>query len=201
MKDYPRKALMITWLTYFAFGLFQLFSNDALVFPSPINALVILGISFYAILREFKNALKYERLGLLMFLFSAVVMFLSDSFMMSMFLNHEIVSDWFTSPYLLLAQNIGLLTLLGSLLVIGHYLAQFKKIYGIVYAIFFGALVFLGFFDVKIEALVVLFMVGALSLVLALMHRQQIPSATHALLYLWAIHVSISCFEYWNLNL
>ena len=201
MKDYPRKALLITWLTYFSFGLFQLFTNDALVFPSPINALVMFGVSAYSLIREYFGAIKFERFGLFMFVFSSLVMFLSDSFMMSIFLNHEIVSDWFTSPYLLLAQNLGLLALLSSLLVVAFHLSKIKKLYGLVYVLFFATLVIFGFFDVKIEALFVLVFVGIVSLVLATMHREQLPSATTALLYLWGLNVSIACFEYWNLNL
>jgi hypothetical protein len=201
MQDYPRKALMITWLTYFAFGFYQLFSNDALVFPSPINAVVVLGISLYALFAEFKNALKSERLGLILFLFSAITMFLSDSFMMSIFLKHEIVSDWFSSPYLLIAQNLALITLLGSLLVIAINLAKVNKLYVWLYSVLFLTLVILGFVDVSIEALLVLILVGILSLIIALKHREHVSSAIIALLYLWVIHVSIACFEFWNLNL
>jgi hypothetical protein len=201
MKDYPRKALMITWLTYFAVAIYQLFSNDALVFPSPINAIVVLGISIYSTLSEYRTALKSERTGILLFSFSSIVMFLSDSFMMSIFLEHEIVSDWLTSPYLLLTQELALLALLTSLLVIAYHVSKIKKIFGLLYLVLFSALVILGFFDVNLEALVVLILVGLMSLTLALVYRHQLTSATNALLYLWVIQVSINCFEYWNLNL
>jgi hypothetical protein len=201
MKDYPRKALMITWLTYFAFAIYQLFSNDALVFPSPINTLVIFGVTAISVVNEFKSALKFERLGLLMFLFSAIIMFLSDSFMMSIFLDHEIVNDWFSSSFLLFVQNLALLALLSSLLVIAFNLSKIKKYYGLFFALSFITLVLLGFIDVNFEALFVQTIVGLACLILAVTHRQQITSATNALLYLWVIQVSIACFEYWNLNL
>lgn len=201
MKDYPRKALMIIWLTYFAFAIFQLFSNDAMVFPSPINTLVILGITVYSTYQEFKEALKFERLGLLMFLFAAVVMFLSDSFIMSIFLNHEIVNEWFSSIALLLAQNMALLALLSSLLIVGYHLSKIRRQYGFLFVFSFLSLTILGFLDVNFEALFVQIFVGLLCLVLAISHRQQISNGTNALLYLWVIQVSIACFEYWNLNL
>lgn len=201
MKDYPRKALLIIWLTYFSFALFQLFTNDTLIFPTPMNAIVLLGIAFYVLFQEFRSATQFERFGLLLFLFFAIILLISDSFMLSLFLNHEMVSDMFLSPVLIIAQNLGLLALLGSLLVIAYYLGPINKVYAFFYSLFFATLCVLGFVDVHFEALIVLTAVGALSLILVNLYRQKIPSATAALMYLWVIHVSISCFEFWNMNL
>jgi hypothetical protein len=93
------------------------------------------------------------------------------------------------------------MALLGSLLVIAFHLSKIKKFYGLFFAISFITLVLLGFIDVNFEALFVQIIVGLACLILAVTHRQQTPSATNALLYLWVIQVSIACFEYWNLNL
>ena len=203
MNRYQRKTLFVILAINVVFGLQQFFINQAVVFPSPINAVVFIVATLFFFVKTFFSASKLEKLLLLMFVLVAVIQFISDSFVMEIALssNHEQVYDWINSWAYQWMQILGVGLLLATIPIIAHAIRGIGPVYFYALLACFALLVLLAFFKISLEPLFVLGLISFLFVSLLWKHNEQILSGVSAAMYLWIIFFFHEVFDYWNLSL
>lgn len=203
MNRYQRKTLFVILAINVVFGLQQFFINQAVVFPSPINAVVFIVATLFFFVKTFFSASKLEKLLLLMFVLVAVIQFISDSFVMEIALssNHEQVYDWINSWAYQWMQILGVGLLLATIPIIAHAIRSIRHVYFYALLACFALLVLLAFFKISLEPLFVLGLISFLFVSLLWKHNEQILSGVSAAMYLWIIFFFHEAFDYWNLSL
>jgi hypothetical protein len=203
MNRYQRKTLFVILAINVVFGLQQFFINQAVVFPSPINAVVFIVATLFFFVKTFFSASKLEKLLLFLFVLVAAIQFISDSFVMEIALssNHEQVYDWINSWAYQWMQILGVGLLLATIPIIAHAIRGIRLVYFYALLACFALLVLLAFFKISLEPLFVLGLISFLFVSLLWKHNEQILSGVSASMYLWIIFFFHEAFDYWNLSL
>jgi len=203
MNPYQRKTLLIVLAINIVFGLQQYLINQAVVFPSPINAIVFLFASVFFFFKAFFKGTKLEKLLLSMFVLVAGIQLFSDSFVMEIAFssNHEQVYDWINSKAYMSLQTIGVVLLLATVPIIAYAMRDIDKKYFFAGLGSFVLLLVLAFFKVPLEPLIALGLLALLFFVVLIKHNQQILAGVSAAMHLWLIFFFNELFEYWNLSL
>ncbi len=203
MNIYQRKTLFVILAVNVVFGLQQYLMNQAIVFPSPINAIVFLLATFFFIFKSFLSGTKFEKLLLLLFGLVAIIKIATDSFIMEFAFSgsHEQVYEWINSDLFRLLQTLGVGLLLISIPIIANELRQIHFIYFISTLLCFIFLFALAFINISIEPLFGLGLLSGLFWFVLIKHQEQILVGVSASMYLWIIFFFHEAFEYWNLSL
>jgi hypothetical protein len=203
MNTYQRKTLLIIIAINVVFGLQQYLINKAVVFPSPLNAFIFFVATLYFFLKTVFKATKTEKILMVLFLVTAMIQLLSDTFFLELILSgqHATVSEWFNSANFDMIQLFGVASLLATIPLIGKNLRSINTSYFFVMLFFFATLCSLAFIKIPVEPLILLAFFVSFLIYLLFRYNERIYAGVSAAMHLWIIFFLNEVFEYSNLML
>jgi hypothetical protein len=196
-----KKTIIFVLGLYSVFGVSQLISNGAMIFPTPFSNFLFFLICLIFLVFTFNKVQKIERFGIFaIFLFSAVRL-IDDPYFLITFLEHEQIHHWGNSKIFALIETFGYLCLFSSIVIKAYLVKTFDKRISMIYLGLTILLLTLGFFDIPIEPIFAIAAVAVCGVILLSLHAEKIIFGLHSMVNLWIIITLLALFELWNMNL